>query len=75
MPNAPDDKDREGIEEDLNEYIGMDARDLAIRRLDHLARIGLMRNPILIKTMAVKPPMGAGADVRLVRIGEEDDQD
>jgi len=66
MPNAPE--DREGIEEDLNEYIGMDARvsDGWITSRE------LADAPHLIKTMAVKPPMGAD-DVRLVRIGEEDD--
>lgn len=29
-------------------------------------------NPQLVKTMAVKPPRGAG-DIRLIRIGEEED--
>ncbi len=64
MPDAP--QDRDAIEAALNEYVEMDARvsDGWITA-DELAAA-----PHLVKTMAVQPPKGAG-DIRLVRIGEE----
>ncbi|MEP5729731.1 MAG: alanyl-tRNA editing protein [Sulfitobacter sp.] len=60
--------DREGIELALNDYVSMDARvsDGLITAAE------LEANPHLVKTMAVRPPKGAN-EVRLVRIGEEDD--
>ncbi len=65
MPDAPQDK--EALAEALNTYVAMDARVsdgwITVAELDAA--------PELVKTMAVKPPRGAG-DIRLVRIGEED---
>ncbi|AXI46457.1 Ala-tRNA(Pro) hydrolase [Sulfitobacter sp. SK012] len=66
MPDAPE--DRAGLEDTMNSYIEMDARvgDGWITRAE------LDAAPELVKTMAVQPPRGGG-DIRLVRIGEEDD--
>jgi len=65
MPDAPE--DREAIEDGLNDYVSMDARvsDGWITAQE------LAAAPHLVKTMAVQPPKGAG-DIRLVRIGEDD---
>ena len=67
MPEAPEDK--ETLEAELNALID---RDLAVTE-DWITDEELQANPDLVKTMSVKPPMGAGR-VRLVRIGEGDDQ-
>ncbi|MCR8826617.1 alanyl-tRNA editing protein [Pseudosulfitobacter koreensis] len=62
MPDAPE--DRAAIEDALNDYVMEDAQVsdtwMSADELD--------ANPGLIKTMAVKPPRGAG-QIRLVRIG------
>lgn len=67
MPEAPEDK--EAIAEALNALI---ARDLEITE-SWITDAELQANPGLVKTMAVKPPMGSGR-VRLVRIGTLDEQ-
>ena len=67
MPEAPADKD--ALEAALNALI---ERDLAVTT-DWITDDELAANPGLVKTMSVKPPMGAGR-VRLVRIGTEDEQ-
>jgi misacylated tRNA(Ala) deacylase len=67
MPEAPEDKD--AIAEALNALIG---RDLEVTE-SWITDAELQANPGLVKTMAVKPPMGSGR-VRLVRIGTDDDQ-
>lgn len=67
MPEAPEDK--EAIADALNALI---ARDLAITE-SWITDAELEANPGLVKTMAVKPPMGAGR-VRLVRIGTTEEQ-
>ncbi len=66
MPDAPQDRDQ--IEDALNAYVEMDARVSD----GWISQAELDAVPQLIKTMAVKPPRGAG-DIRLVRIGEESD--
>ena len=66
MPEAPE--NREEIEETLNRFVGMDARVSET----WISGAELDANPQLVKTMAVKPPRGAG-EVRLIRIGEADD--
>lgn len=67
MPEPPD--DREAIEAQLNALI---ARDLRVTE-GWITDDELAANPQLVKTMSVKPPMGAGR-VRLIGIGEGDDQ-
>lgn len=67
MPEAPEDK--EAIAEALNALI---ARDLEVTE-SWITDAELEANPGLVKTMAVKPPMGAGR-VRLIRIGTVDEQ-
>ncbi|MFC4671794.1 alanyl-tRNA editing protein [Seohaeicola nanhaiensis] len=67
MPDAPEDK--EALEAALNALI---ARDLAVGD-DWITDAELDANPGLVKTMSVAPPRGAGR-VRLVRIGNGDDQ-
>jgi misacylated tRNA(Ala) deacylase len=67
MPEAPEDRD--GIEAALNALI---ARDLPVTE-DWITDAELEANPGLVKTMSVKPPMGAGK-VRLVRIGQGEGQ-
>lgn len=62
MPEAPEDK--EAIAAALNALIG---RDLEVTD-GWITDAELEANPGLVKTMAVKPPMGSGL-VRLVRIG------
>lgn len=67
MPEAPQDK--EAIADALNALI---ARDLEVTE-SWITDEELEANPGLVKTMAVKPPMGAGR-VRLVRIGTDNEQ-
>jgi len=67
MPEAPEDKD--ALEAALN---ALAARDLPVGE-DWITDAELAANPGLVKTMSVKPPTGAGR-VRLVRIGQGDDQ-
>lgn len=67
MPEAPDDK--AGIEARLNEIID---QDLPVSE-DWITDAELEARPEMVKTMSVKPPMGAGR-VRLIRIGEGDAQ-
>lgn len=67
MPEAPEDRD--AIEAALNALI---ARDLPLTE-DWITDAELAANPGLVKTMSVRPPTGAGR-VRLVRIGQGDDQ-
>jgi misacylated tRNA(Ala) deacylase len=59
--------DRETLEEDLNTYVSLDVpvSDGWITEEE------LAQAPHLIKNMAVAPPKGAG-DIRLVRIGDEE---
>jgi misacylated tRNA(Ala) deacylase len=65
MPEAP--SDREALEARLNELV---AADLPVS--EHwITDAALAANPDLVKTMAVKPPMGSG-HVRLIRIGAPD---
>ena len=59
--------DRATIERDLNALI---ARDAAVTT-EWITDDELLANPGLVKTMAVKPPVGSGR-VRLVRIGDMD---
>ncbi|MEW9918828.1 alanyl-tRNA editing protein [Marimonas sp. MJW-29] len=65
MPDAPEDRDE--LEEALNSYVALDARVSE----GWITGAELEANPQLVKTMAVQPPKGAG-DIRLIRIGEED---
>lgn len=62
MPEAPDDK--AALDETLNKLI---ACDFAVTS-EWISDADLAANPHLVKTMSVKPPVGAG-QVRLVRIG------
>lgn len=66
IPNPP--QDREEIERALNAFIEGDHRVSD----GWITEAELEAAPQLIKTMAIKPPRGVG-DIRLVRIGEEDD--
>ena len=65
MPEAPEDRD--AIETTLNAYVMEDAQISE----SWMTAAELDENPGLVKTMAVKPPRGAG-QVRLVRIGDAD---
>ncbi len=67
MPEAPEDKD--GLSEELNRII---AQDLVVTET-WISDEELGANPGLVKTMSVKPPVGAGR-VRLIGIGEGEDQ-
>ncbi|MCM2562492.1 alanyl-tRNA editing protein [Lutimaribacter sp. EGI FJ00015] len=67
MPEAP--QDRDAIEAALNALV---ARDLPVTE-DWITDEELRANPGLVKTMSVMPPTGQGR-VRLIRIGEGDDQ-
>ncbi len=67
MPEAPEDKD--GLSEELNRII---AQDLVVTET-WISDEELAANPGLVKTMSVKPPVGAGR-VRLIGIGEGEDQ-
>jgi misacylated tRNA(Ala) deacylase len=62
MPDAPDDKD--ALEAKLNALIN---EDFAVTE-GWITDEELLANPDLVKTMAVKPPMGQGK-VRMIRIG------
>ena len=66
MPEAPSDRDE--IEDVLNSFVTFDAPVFET----WITAEELDANPQLVKTMAVKPPRGAG-QIRLVRIGPEDD--
>jgi misacylated tRNA(Ala) deacylase len=65
MPEAPE--DREALERALNELI---AGDHPVTT-EWITDAELAANPDMVKTMAVKPPMGQGR-VRLLRIGAGD---
>jgi misacylated tRNA(Ala) deacylase len=65
MPEPPG--DREALEAELNALIAADHPVSA----EWITDAELAANPGLVKTMAVKPPMGEGR-VRLVRIGAGD---
>jgi misacylated tRNA(Ala) deacylase len=67
MPEAPADKT--ALEAELNALI---ARDLEVGE-DWITDAELAANPEMVKTMAVKPPMGQGR-VRLIRIGRGAEQ-
>ncbi|WP_300517501.1 alanyl-tRNA editing protein [Aliiroseovarius sp.] len=67
MEDPPEDK--QALEDALNALI---ARDLDVTE-DWITEAQLEANPGLVKTMSVKPPMGAGR-VRLVRIGTSEEQ-
>ncbi|NDV99343.1 alanyl-tRNA editing protein [Salipiger sp. PrR002] len=67
MPEPPE--DREALEAQLNAFV---AADLPVSE-DWITEAQLDANPELVKTMSVQPPRGAG-HVRLVRIGEGDEQ-
>ncbi len=67
MPEPLEDKDK--ISADLNALI---SRDLPVTE-SWITDDELAANPGLVKTMSVKPPTGAG-QVRLVRIGDGDEQ-
>lgn len=62
MPDAPEDKD--ALTAELNRLIEL---DLPVTE-DWITDDELEANPGLVKTMSVKPPVGAGR-VRLIRIG------
>lgn len=61
--------DKDALELALNELVD---RDLPVTE-DWITDAQLRANPGLVKTMSVMPPMGQGR-VRLVRIGQGDDQ-
>lgn len=67
MPDLPDDKP--ALQERLNALVD---RDLPVTE-SWITAAELAANPALIKTMSVKPPIGAGR-VRLIRIGTDEDQ-
>lgn len=67
MPDPDIDKD--ALEERLNQLV---ARDLPVTE-SWITDAQLRANPGLVKTMSVMPPMGQGR-VRLIRIGEDEDQ-
>ncbi|WP_027243794.1 alanyl-tRNA editing protein [Leisingera daeponensis] len=67
MPEAPEDK--QALQDQLQALID---RDLEVTE-DWITDAELDANPQLVKTMSVAPPRGAG-QVRLVRIGTEEEQ-
>ncbi|MEM7241343.1 MAG: alanyl-tRNA editing protein [Pseudomonadota bacterium] len=67
MPDPPADK--QPLEDALNALI---VRDLPVTQT-WISEAELDAKPGLVKTMSVKPPKGAG-QIRLVRIGTEEDQ-
>ncbi len=67
MPQAP--REKEALEAALNDLV---EADLPVTE-DWITDEALRANPSLVKTMSVMPPMGAGR-VRLIRIGDGDDQ-
>jgi misacylated tRNA(Ala) deacylase len=66
MPDAP--QDRDAIEAGLNDLVSLDARVSD----GWMTVTELAAAPHLVKTMAVQPPKGVG-EIRLVRIGEDED--
>lgn len=66
MPDAPQNRDE--LQDRLNDYVSMDLRVSETWITQQM----LAASPNLVKTMAVQPRKGAG-DIRLVRIGAEDD--
>ncbi len=66
MPDAPEDRD--AIEQMLNDHVASDARVSD----GWITAAELSAAPHLVKTMAVQPPKDAG-DIRLIRIGEDED--
>ena len=64
MPDAPEDK--QVIEDQLNNLI---AGDYSVT-INWISDDELLKNPSLVKTMSVQPPMGTGK-VRLVKIGND----
>ena len=64
MPDAPEDK--QVIEDQLNNLI---AGDYCVTT-SWISDDELLRNPSLVKTMSVRPPMGTGK-VRLIKIGND----
>ncbi len=62
-------QDRDALQELLTDLVD---RDLLVTE-DWITETDLERQPELVKTMSVAPPRGAGA-VRLIRIGEGDEQ-
>ena len=66
MPDAPEDK--QVIEDQLNNLI---AGDYSVTT-SWISDDELLKNPSLVKTMSVQPPMGTGK-VRLVKIGNENE--
>ncbi|MDJ0992585.1 MAG: alanyl-tRNA editing protein [Dinoroseobacter sp.] len=67
MPEAPEDRD--ALEAELTRLI---EADFPVTE-QWITEAELEANPGLVKTMSVKPPVGAGR-VRLIRIGSEDEQ-
>ena len=67
MPEAVSDKEK--LQRKLNELV---KRDLPVRQT-WITDEELADNPGLVKTMSVRPPAGTGK-VRLIRIGEGEDQ-
>ena len=67
MPEVPE--NREIIEQALQAFVEMDV----VVSEEWIDQATLYASPELVKTVAVKPPRGAG-QVRLVRIGRGDDQ-
>lgn len=67
MPEPPENRD--ALEDALNALID---RDLVVSE-SWITDAELNANPSLVKTMSVQPPRGSGR-VRLVRIGDEDEQ-
>ena len=67
MPEPP--ADREALEIALNEFVD---HDLPVGE-QWITEAALDANPELVKTLSVQPPRGAG-HIRLVRIGEGDEQ-
>ena len=66
MPDAPEDK--QVIEDQLNNLI---AGDYCVTT-SWISDDELLRNPSLVKTMSVQPPMGTGK-VRLIKIGNDNE--
>ena len=67
MPEAPENK--EALQEQINALV---KADLPVSE-EWITDAELAANPGLVKTMSVKPPMGAG-QVRLIRVGQGDQQ-
>jgi misacylated tRNA(Ala) deacylase len=65
MPNPPDDK--LVLEKEINDLI---IQDFPISE-KWISDKELLKNPSLVKTMSVKPPMGTGK-IRLVKIGSDE---